>query len=231
MIFFLCFFSRLLASGHFFPCRCYARPLPSPSPPQNRCDENSGLIAATVGTSAAARVVLPLEGQLEGKAAAAAAATTATNAGDDALFRVPKGLWCYRLDRHRVVLGGALTDGGSVFEWLRGTLGLYPDEEDTDAVMREVEGMPPNSHGLVVSLSCSLRCGVCAPCALCYVCELYESKPVSDVRFRFRVQIRSTAAAAFFFLPKSMSLSVVDRLLPCLSPPFLSFYLLVQRTW
>eukprot|EP00903_Cladosiphon_okamuranus_P014974 g13859.t1 len=122
------------------------------------CDETSGLIAATVGTSAAARVVLPLEGEDKAKASAPAPAATGTAMADadaadtsDATppFSVPKGLWCYRLDRRRVVLGGALTDGGSVFEWLRHTLGLSPGE-NVEAVMREVEAMPPNSHGLVI---------------------------------------------------------------------------------
>lgn len=63
---------------------------------------------------------------------------------------VPKGLWCYRLDRRRAVLGGSLTDGGSVFEWLRTTLALGVGV-DMDAVMREAEEMPPAAHGLVVS--------------------------------------------------------------------------------
>lgn len=53
------------------------------------------------------------------------------------------------MDRHRVVLGGSLTDGGSVFEWLRDVLALTPGV-DMGAVMREVEGMAPTSHGLVV---------------------------------------------------------------------------------
>lgn len=91
--------------------------------------------------------MLPLEGGDEAEANATAA--------DRAPFRVPKGLWCYRLDRHRVVLGGALTDGGSVFEWLRTTLDLSPGE-DMDAVMRQVDEMSPASHGLVVS-SCVVR--------------------------------------------------------------------------
>lgn len=135
------------------PPACYRPRLPQ------RCDETSGLIAATVGTSAAARVVLPMEGKgSRGRATSApesatatatATESSATSADDGAPYRVPMGLWCYRLDRRRVVLGGALTDGGSVFEWLRGALALSPGE-DADAVMREVEAMRPASHGLVV---------------------------------------------------------------------------------
>ena len=33
-------------------------------------------------------------------------------------------LWCYRLDRRRVVTGGALSDGGGLFDWMRRTLAL-----------------------------------------------------------------------------------------------------------
>lgn len=64
---------------------------------------------------------------------------------------MPSGLWCYRLDRHRAVLGGSLTDGGSIFEWLCDTLAVTPGN-DLDSLIREAEDMPPASHGLVVSL-------------------------------------------------------------------------------
>lgn len=130
----------------------------SPRPPYvaHRCDETSRQIAVTVGTSAAARVVLRMEGKEPAPAAARVAAGASTDGvdeavpADDALFHVPRGLWCYRVDRHRAVLGGALTDGGSVFEWLRSTLALAPGKDMT-AVMGEVERMPPASHGLTVS--------------------------------------------------------------------------------
>lgn len=99
---------------------------------------------------------------MEGKEPAPAATRVAAGAStdgvdeavpaDDALLHVPRGLWCYRVDRHRAVLGGALTDGGSVFEWLRSTLALAPGE-DMAGVMEEAERMPPASHGLTVSAS------------------------------------------------------------------------------
>ena len=37
---------------------------------------------------------------------------------------IPAGLWCYRVDRKRFVLGGALSNGGSVYAWMRSTLQL-----------------------------------------------------------------------------------------------------------
>src|SRR5713226_4832941 len=36
--------------------------------------------------------------------------------------RIPQGLWCYRLDRKRVVIGGALSNGGNLRRWLLDTL-------------------------------------------------------------------------------------------------------------
>ena len=38
--------------------------------------------------------------------------------------RVPEGLWCYRLDRDRVVVGGALSNGGNLYAWLTRTLAV-----------------------------------------------------------------------------------------------------------
>src|SRR5207248_4105870 len=39
-------------------------------------------------------------------------------------IEIPPGLFCYRLDRKRFVLGGALSNGGEVFAWMRRTLQL-----------------------------------------------------------------------------------------------------------
>ena len=35
---------------------------------------------------------------------------------------MPPGLWCYTLDAEHSLLGGALTDGGSMYQWLDGVL-------------------------------------------------------------------------------------------------------------
>jgi gluconokinase len=59
---------------------------------------------------------------------------------------IPWGLWCYRADRRRVVLGGALNDGGNLVEWCRRTLQLGPPEE----VERQIAAMAPDSHGLTL---------------------------------------------------------------------------------
>ena len=57
---------------------------------------------------------------------------------------IPDGPWCYRSDAGRYVMGGALSDGGNLVEWLRNTLRL-PDPEETEKLLSEME---PDSHGL-----------------------------------------------------------------------------------
>ena len=37
---------------------------------------------------------------------------------------IPWGAWCYRVDEQRAVIGRALNDGGSLFDWLRASLRL-----------------------------------------------------------------------------------------------------------
>lgn len=64
---------------------------------------DSSTIAASAATSGAMRVVVH---------------------GD--LPEVPEGLWCYRVDAERSLLGGALNDVGRVVSWLESTLRLGP---------------------------------------------------------------------------------------------------------
>ncbi len=58
---------------------------------------------------------------------------------------VPPGLWCYRVDRRRFVVGGALSNGGNLVDWLRHTLQLDLSEAGAALAQRE-----PDSHGLTV---------------------------------------------------------------------------------
>jgi gluconokinase len=59
---------------------------------------------------------------------------------------LPDGIWRYRLDRERDVTGGALSDGGSVYEWLRETIQL-PDD---DVLEQELTAREPGQHGMIV---------------------------------------------------------------------------------
>jgi gluconokinase len=57
---------------------------------------------------------------------------------------IPEGLWCYRVDRGRLLMGGALSNGGDVFAWLSRTLQLPRDIE------ARLHSAVPGSHGLTV---------------------------------------------------------------------------------
>jgi gluconokinase len=80
-------------------------------------------VALTVGTTGAMRIVLP---------------------GADP--EVPPGLWAYRVGKDETLLGGALSEGGSVFAWERDTLRL-PAPSRIEAALRR---LPPDGHGLTV---------------------------------------------------------------------------------
>jgi gluconokinase len=77
--------------------------------------------ALTIGTSAALRVMHSAP----------------------AMGRLPAGLWRYRLDRARLVTGGALSNGGNLRDWLLKTLRL------TDKRLEEqMRRAAPGAHGL-----------------------------------------------------------------------------------
>jgi len=68
-------------------------------------------------------------------------AMRAVHTGDVLL---PRGLWDYRVDRRRGLLGGALTEGGGLYLWLRDLLKVPEDPEEV------LSRMPPDGHGLTV---------------------------------------------------------------------------------
>jgi len=55
---------------------------------------------------------------------------------------IPAGLWCYRIDRKRVIVGGALSDGGGLYSWIKENLHL-PSNIESALQKRE-----PDQHGL-----------------------------------------------------------------------------------
>jgi gluconokinase len=58
---------------------------------------------------------------------------------------IPPGLWCYRIDRKRVILGGALSDGGGLYHWLKENLRLPLADNKTES---EIAKREPDGHGL-----------------------------------------------------------------------------------
>lgn len=81
-------------------------------------------IASNVGTGADARTIV-----------VAAATSGAMRVLVDGVPEViPPGLWCYKIDRNRSLLGGALNDVGRAVTWLQSVL-LLPDAEGIDAAL------------------------------------------------------------------------------------------------
>ena len=75
------------------------------------------------------------------------------NAGTSGAMRVvlrdfagapPRGLWRYRVDETRSIVGGALSNAGNVLDWTRRTFQL-PDDWQS-----RLAAMPPDAHGLTV---------------------------------------------------------------------------------
>jgi gluconokinase len=82
-------------------------------------------VAVTVGTSGAMRVVLPAK---------------------KGILALPRGLWMYRVDETDGLVGGSLTDGGSIFSYYSRLLNLPA----ADPLTRELEAMQPDAHGLTM---------------------------------------------------------------------------------
>lgn len=77
--------------------------------------------------------------------------TVGTSAAVRALWRgepvrIPRGLWCYRLDAERLVMGRALSNAGNGVAWLRESWRLPPEAE----AEAEIAAMQPHAHGLLV---------------------------------------------------------------------------------
>ena len=80
-------------------------------------------LAINVGTSGAMRVAVEAE-----------------------TVAIPPGLFCYRVDAKRFLVGGAFANGGNVYAWESETLQLG----DRKAMSRRLGTMPPDGHGLTV---------------------------------------------------------------------------------
>jgi len=52
--------------------------------------------------------------------------------------QIPDGLWCYRIDRKRVVVGGALSDGGNLYQLLKSKFKLPANTDEIIASRSEV---------------------------------------------------------------------------------------------
>ncbi|HSP63727.1 MAG TPA: gluconokinase [Pyrinomonadaceae bacterium] len=60
---------------------------------------------------------------------------------------LPPELFCYRADSERVVVGGALSDGGGLHAWMKDTLFFSCDDDEMETSLALME---PDAHGLTV---------------------------------------------------------------------------------
>lgn len=61
--------------------------------------------------------------------------------------KLSPGLWSYRVDRERVVVGGALSDGGGLLQWLIQTL---KTNEQEVSLQQQLAALEPDAHGLTI---------------------------------------------------------------------------------
>lgn len=62
------------------------------------------------------------------------------------LTPTPPGLWSYRVDRDHHLVGGATSEGGNVYAWVRDAF-QFSDRAQTEA---ELAALAPDSHGLTI---------------------------------------------------------------------------------
>src|SRR5712692_105955 len=127
------------------------------------CTDPSRL-ALNVGTSSALRMVARDAGRAAGRRGAGAPPSEASGSAERAAARpgagapaceasnmknapaaTPLGLWRYRVDAARSIVGGATSEGGNVVSWCRRALALPANDA---ALELALEAVPPDGHGL-----------------------------------------------------------------------------------
>jgi gluconokinase len=61
--------------------------------------------------------------------------------------KLPPSLWSYRASRFRVVVGGALSDGGGLLHWLVQSLNTG---NDLNQLQQQLAALEPDAHGLTI---------------------------------------------------------------------------------
>lgn len=84
---------------------------------------NKKKVAITVGSTGAIRIFL-----------------------DSKVDKIPKGLWCYRLQSNYTLLGGSFSEGGNLINWANNNLRL----PEIDKLNNELLKLKPGEHGISV---------------------------------------------------------------------------------
>lgn len=84
---------------------------------------NNTTVAITIGSTSAVRVII-----------------------DRPIKTIPNGLWCYRIDKKKSLLGGALSEGGNVIEWINNLVKYNGDKYlEINSILRK----SPKEHRLI----------------------------------------------------------------------------------
>jgi gluconokinase len=130
-----------------------------------------GREALTVGTSAALRVVTPRRPR-----------------------QLPRGLWCYLVDRDRYLVGGSFSNGGNLHEWLVSRLRV--GTEELEAALRRLP--PASTHTSFLPLLSGERSPGFAAHAFGAVAPLTQATTALDVaRAGLEAVAMSIAATAW----------------------------------
>jgi gluconokinase len=123
---------------------------------------------------------------------------------------VPFGLWRYWLDRRRVVVGGALSNGGNFVAWMRQAFGMGT-AKDTARIERAVARIAPDSHGLtVIPFLAGERSPDYPPDAFATIAGLRLSTSREDI---FRAGLEGIAYRFREVLEDLVTVAKIDRLI------------------
>ncbi|MBX7219718.1 MAG: gluconokinase [Blastocatellia bacterium] len=103
---------------------------------------NSSRLAINLGTSAAARLVLPFPQPLKMDPANPSQSSVLNSQPGESPWSL--NLWQYRVDSRRMLRGGALSNAGNLLAWARTSLNL----PEPVRLEQELASLTPDAHGL-----------------------------------------------------------------------------------
>lgn len=126
------------------------------------------------------------------------------------LAQIPPALWSYRAGYNRLLVGGALSDGGGLYDWLRDAFALGGREQGQSAEAA-LDAMEPDAHGLtVMPFWAGERSTGWTPAARGAILGLtMHTRPLEIVRAAMEAIAYRFAHIAAQLLPPSQAVSIV----------------------